>query len=93
MRTLENIEEIQLKNVRIGIKNYGSNLDVFYGEPYEYFNYDLTNLHDFTTEENIEDFIDTLQNKADIKLDDEDITKLHEELHSLFYSHSSEINS
>ena len=91
MRTLENIEEIQLRNVRIGIKNYGSNLEVFYGEPYEYFNYDMTSLHDFTTEENINDFIDRLQYKADIKLDDEDISKLHEELKLIFYPHSSEI--
>lgn len=93
MRTLENIKEIQLKNVKIGIKDYGSNLDVFYGEPYEYFNYDMTSLHDFITEENIDDFIDTLQNKADVKFDDEDISKLHEELKLIFYPHSSEINN
>ena len=92
MRTLTNIQEIKLKNMRIGIKNYGNNLDIFYGEPYEYFNYDMTNLHDFTTEENIDDFIDTLQNKANVKFDNEDVVKLKEELKLIFYSHSSEIN-
>lgn len=88
-----NITEINLKDVKITIHNYRTNLNVFYGEPHEYFLYDMTDLHVFTTEENINDFIDRLQYKADVKFDNEDISKLHEELKLIFYPHSSEINN
>lgn len=87
------ITEFNLSNLRVTIHNHKKSLDVFYGEPYEYFLYDLTNLHDFTTEENIDDLIEVLQNKADIQFNKEDITKLHEELQPILYPHSSEINS
>lgn len=86
------ITEINLKNVKVTIHNHGTSLNVFYGEPHEYFLYDMTSLHDFTTEENIDDFIDRLQYKAEVKFDNEDVLKLKEELKLIFYPHSSEIN-
>lgn len=85
--------EIKLTNTVLKIKNYNTNLEVFVNDECICSSYDLTELHEFTTEENIDDFIDIITNKGNLEMNDEDKEKTHYELHNIFYSHSSEVRS
>ena len=81
---------ITLTNGRLFIKNYSSSLEVFINGEHG-FTYSFDGDIEYTTEENIESFInDKLEDY--IELTAADKAKLYDELKTLFYFHSSEIH-
>lgn len=86
------METIKLTNGELGIKYYNSNMVVYYND--ESAHYDFDGDRDFTTEENIDSFIESkLVDELGMIITAEDNKKLHYELHNYFYAHSSEIVS
>lgn len=88
-------KDIKLTNGTIRIVGYQSNIDIFFwkegnnGEADSSFIIFADNCREFTTEENIEDFIANFEYV--ITLTTEDRAKLAEELQSYIYPMSSEI--
>lgn len=84
------MDTIKLTNGELKIKYYNSNLEAFFNG--ECTNYSFDGDLDYTTEENINSFIDEyLEGNLNMNLTSEDIEKLHFELHAIFYAHSSEV--
>lgn len=88
-------KDFKLTAGTVRVVGHQANIDIFfwkegnYEECDNYFIIDADNCRDYTTEENIEDFIDKFENAAELTA--EDRAKLTEELQNYIYPFSSDI--
>lgn len=78
---------VKLSSGNLLLKEYQSNIEAFFDE--QNISYSFDGCIENTTEENVNDFIDRLNDI--IKLTAADIELLKEKLQNVFYMHSSEV--